>query len=258
MQAIRTNGFVFPGKARATLSAKALSDRLSAATPLHGSWFPIELPAIGRPSARTTPARLLKWRLHMSSAAKVENAYRRTDMFDRRRRLMADSAHYCNGEGNQRGGDPNRAQYSGMSRNSGRVRCPHASRDLPSQPWRLAIGCSAQCKCFTTRRTLLPAITTNPVPISARSRPTANWWRRPSNCPGTVNSTDFDTALDRPIGAARRVRDGAPTKAGVIAALHTRPGRKAICPAPARPEHINMARRWPRMIAEAVRGSIQA
>ena len=34
---------------------------------------------------------------------KVENAYRRTDLFDKRRRLMADWAEYCDEKGNDSG-----------------------------------------------------------------------------------------------------------------------------------------------------------
>ena len=55
--------------------------------------------ATGQPNAPAMPTRSAKWRWPMRSSNKVERAYRRGDLFDKRRRLMDDWATYCASDG---------------------------------------------------------------------------------------------------------------------------------------------------------------
>jgi integrase len=99
MVARRENEFVFPGPQRKVLSHNALKGllrRMRVEVSVHGFRSSFRDWAAERTSY---PAEVCEMALAHRVGSQVENAYRRTDMFERRRRLMADWADFCAGLG---------------------------------------------------------------------------------------------------------------------------------------------------------------
>jgi integrase len=90
-----TSGFVFAGRARSRLSVTALYSYvrlLGCQYTVHGFRSAFRDWAAERTNY---PSEVAEMALAHRVGSQVENAYRRTDMFERRRRLMADWAAFC-------------------------------------------------------------------------------------------------------------------------------------------------------------------
>ena len=98
MQAARCSDFVFPGYARSMLWVTTLLARLQrTGSPytVHGFRSSFRDWCAERTSVSSEIAEMC---LAHSVGNRVENAYRRTDFFERRRRLVSDWADYCDGK----------------------------------------------------------------------------------------------------------------------------------------------------------------
>jgi integrase len=100
MHQLRQNEFVFPGDRRATMSNMAMEmllRRMGRAITVHGFRSTFRDWAAERTNF---PSEVAEAALAHVVGDKVEAAYRRGDLFEKRRRLMQDWANYCqSGEG---------------------------------------------------------------------------------------------------------------------------------------------------------------
>ena len=89
------NDHVFIGGAGQGSTHVAMLEVLKAMRPgLHRAWFPLQLPGLA--AERTNhPREIAEAALAHTIPNAAERAYKRTDLFDKRRRLMAEWARYC-------------------------------------------------------------------------------------------------------------------------------------------------------------------